>query len=157
MPEDTARKSRLRSDLTDAMRSRDPIRTQTIRAVLTAIRAEEVSGDVARDLSDAEVTTVVTREAKKRREAATAYDDAGRVDLADRERSELAVLADYLPTQLSDEELAALVAEEVAAAAAAGVTGRAGLGVVMKAVKPRVAAQAEGARVAAEVRRQLGA
>jgi uncharacterized protein len=157
MPDDSGLKIRLRSDLTAAMRSRDPIRTQTIRAVMTAIRAEEVSGDVARDLSDDEVTTVVTREAKKRREAATAYEQAGRAELAERERSELAVLENYLPSQLSDEDLGALIAEEVAAAAANGVSGRAGMGVVMKAVKPRVAGQAEGGRVAAEVRRQLGA
>jgi uncharacterized protein YqeY len=157
MPDDSGLKIRLRSDLTAAMRSRESIRTQTIRALMTAIRAEEVSGAVARDLSDDEVTTVVTREAKKRREAATAYEQAGRAELAERERSELAVLETYLPSQLSDEDLAALIAEEVAAAAANGVSGRGGMGFVMKAVKPRVAGQAEGGRVAAEVRRQLGA
>jgi uncharacterized protein YqeY len=158
MPDDiTDLKTRLRSDLTAAMRSRDSTRTQTIRAVITAIRAEEVSGTTARELSDAEVTTVVTREAKKRREAATAYDGAGRAELAEQERSELAVLDEYLPTQLSDEALIALVAEEVAAAATQGATGKAAMGAVMKGVKPRVAGQAEGGRVAAEVRRQLGA
>jgi uncharacterized protein YqeY len=125
--------------------------------VMTSIRAEEVSGQTARELSEEEVTTVVGREAKKRREAAGAYDDAGRAELADRERAELAVLTDYLPTQLSDDDLVALVTEEVATATAAGATGRAAMGTVMKAVKPRVAGKAEGSRVAAEVRRQLGA
>lgn len=149
-------KARLRSDLTDSMRARDAIRSSTIRMVLSAVQVEEVSGDSARELSDLEVTTVLGREAKKRREAAAAYDDAGRAELAERERAELAVLADYLPEQLSDEDLVALVAEEVAAAAAAGATGKAAMGTVMKGVKPRVAGKAEGGRVAAEVRRQLG-
>ena len=149
-------KARLRSDLTDSMRARDAIRSSTIRMVLTAVQVEEVSGTTARELSDAEVTTVLGREAKKRREAATAYDDAGRAELADKERAELAVLADYLPEQLSDDDLVALVTEEVAAAAAAGATGKAAMGVVMKAVKPRVAGKADGSKVAAEVRRQLG-
>ena len=149
-------KARLRSDLTTAMRARDTVRSSTIRMVLTALQVEEVSGTSARELSDPEVTTVLGREAKKRREAATAYQDAGREELAERERAELAVLADYLPEQLSDEDLTALVAEEVAAAAAAGATGKAAMGAVMKGVKPRVAGKAEGGRVAAEVRRQLG-
>ena len=149
-------KARLRSDLTDSMRARDTVRSSTIRMVLTAVQVEEVSGTTARELSDPEVTTVLGREAKKRREAATAYDEAGRPELADKERAELAVLAGYLPEQLSDEDLVALVAEEVAAAAAAGATGKAAMGAVMKGVKPRVAGKAEGGRVAAEVRRQLG-
>jgi uncharacterized protein YqeY len=150
-------KARLRSDLTDSMRARDAIRSSTIRMAMAAIQVEEVSGKEARELSEDEVTTVVGREAKKRREAAEAYDNAGRAELAERERAELAVLADYLPTQMSDDDLAALVAEEVATAAAAGATGKAAMGVVMKGVKPRVAGKAEGGKVAAEVRRQLGA
>jgi uncharacterized protein YqeY len=149
-------KARLRSDLTDSIRARDAVRSSTIRMALSALQIEEVSG-AAHELSEDEVTTVVSREAKKRREAAAAYDDAGRAELADRERAELAILADYLPTQMSDDDLVALVAEEVAAAAAKGSTGKAAMGVVMKGVKPRVAGQAEGGRVAAEVRRQLGA
>lgn len=150
-------KARLRSDLTDSIRARDALRSATLRMVLSAVQVEEVSGAVARELSDAEVTTVLGREAKKRREAASAYDEAGRSELAERERAELAVLTGYLPSQLSDDELTALVAREVATAAAAGATGRAAMGVVMKAVKPQVAGVAEGGRVASEVRRQLGA
>ncbi|MBT0767333.1 GatB/YqeY domain-containing protein [Kineosporia sp. J2-2] len=150
----TGLKARLRSDLTTAMKARDAIRSSTIRMVMTAVKAEEVSGDVARELSDQELVTVLTREAKKRREAATAYDDAGRGELADKERAELEVLSGYLPKQLSDEELTALIAEEVAAS---GASGRAAMGAVMKAVRGRVAGQADGGRVAAEVKRQLGA
>lgn len=152
-----ALKDRLRSDLTSAMRARDAVRTRTIRAALTAVQVEEVSGKEARELSGEQVVQVLTKEAKKRREAATAYDDANRPELAEQERAELAVLEDYLPSQLSDEALTALIAEEVARAADQGVTGKAGLGAVMKAVRPRVAGQAEGGRVAAEVRRQLEA
>jgi uncharacterized protein YqeY len=150
-----ALKDRLQSDLTVAIRGRDELSAATIRMALTAVRSEEVSGTVARSLSDAEVVTVLSREAKKRREAATAFEDAGRPEKAARERDELAVLQTYLPSQLSDDDLAALVAEEVAAVAATGATGMPAMGRVMKAVQPRVAGRAEGGRVAAEVRRQL--
>jgi uncharacterized protein YqeY len=150
-----ALKNRLQHDLTEAIRSRDEVTAATIRMALTAVRSEEVAGSTARVLSDDEVITVLGREAKKRREAATAFDGAGRADKADRERAELAVLAGYLPTQLSDDELAVLVAEQVAAAAAAGATGMPAMGRIMKAVQPAVAGRAEGGRIAAEVRRQL--
>jgi uncharacterized protein YqeY len=148
-------KARLQSDLTEAIRGRDELRAATLRMALTAVRAEEVAGETARELAEVEVTTVLTREAKKRREAAAAFEDAGRPEKAARERDELAVLQDYLPSQLSDADLAALVAEEVAGAAAAGATGMPAMGRVMKAVQPRVAGRAEGGRVATEVRRQL--
>ncbi|GAB6900322.1 GatB/YqeY domain-containing protein [Kineosporia succinea] len=153
----TGLKAQLRSDLTTAMKARDALRSSTIRMVMTAIKSEEVAGNVARELSDDEVVTVVTREAKKRREAATAYADAGRPELAEKESAELAVLAGYLPQQLSDEELTALVAEEIAAATAAGKTGKAAMGLVMKGVRGRTAGKAEGGRVAAEVKAQLEA
>jgi uncharacterized protein YqeY len=151
----TALKARLQSDLTEAIRGRDELRSATIRMALTAIRSEEVAGSTARELSDDEVVTVLTREAKKRREAATAFDDGGRPEKAARERDELVVLRGYLPQQLSDDELVAIVTQEVAAAAAAGAAGMPAMGRVMKAVQPKVAGRAEGGRVAAEVRRQL--
>lgn len=150
-------KDRLQADLTASMRARDEVRTAALRMALTAVRAEEVSGTSARDLSDAEVVTVLGREVKKRREAAEAFEGAGRPEQAARERDELAVLNGYLPAQLSDDELVAIVAEEVAALAAAGASGMPAMGRVMKAVQPRVAGLAEGGRVAAEVRRQLSA
>ena len=150
-------KDRLNSDLRSAMKGRDELTTSTLRMALAAVRNAEVSGTAARDLSDDEVTSVLTKEAKKRREAATAYDDAGRSELADKERAELAVLQDYLPQQLGDDEVSAIVAEEVAAAAAGGATGMPAMGRVMKAVQARIAGRAEGGRVAAEVRKQLSA
>jgi uncharacterized protein len=145
-------KARLRTDLTVAMRARDQVRLRTLRMALTSITNEEVSGDAARELSDDEIVKVLTREAKKRREAADAFESAGRADQAAAERAEGAVLADYLPAQLTDEELTSMVS---AAIAETGATGMPGMGKVMKVVTPQVAGRADGARVAAEVRRQL--
>jgi uncharacterized protein len=147
-------KEQLRADMTDAMRSRDQVRLRTLRMALASITNEEVSGSTAHELSDEDIVKVLTREAKKRREAAEAYEAAGRADQAEAERAEGDVLAAYLPAQLSDEELASLVTAAIADTAAAGMPG---MGKVMKAVTPQVAGRADGARVAAEVRRQLSA
>jgi uncharacterized protein YqeY len=145
-------KERLRSDLTTAMKARDELRAATLRMALTAVANEEVAGKQARSLSDDEVVTILGREAKRRREAAQAFDEAGRTDLADRERAEGEVLATYLPAQLGDAELAELVRSAIAEL---GVSGPQAMGQVMKAVQPLVAGRAEGGRVAAEVRAQL--
>jgi uncharacterized protein len=145
-------KERLRADLKAAIRARDQVRLRTLRMALTSITNEEVSGNTARELSDDEVIKVLTREAKKRREAAEAFESAGRAEQAAAERAEGDVLASYLPAQLTDDELTAIVS---AAIAETGATGMPGMGKVMKTVTPRVAARADGARVAAEVRRQL--
>jgi uncharacterized protein YqeY len=147
-------KDRLETDLRTAMKARDELQTGTLRMALTAVRNAEVAGERARELDDDEVRTVLTKEAKKRRDAATAFADAGRAERADRERAEEEVLVGYLPAQLSDEELAGIVA-----GALAGVdgTGKSAMGQAMKAAQAAVAGRAEGGRVAAEVRRQLGA
>jgi uncharacterized protein len=145
-------KEQLRADLTTAMKARDETRTRTLRMALTSISNEEVSGNAARQLTDDEVLKILGRESKRRREAATAFAEAGREDQAASERAEEEVLAAYLPAQLSDDELAALVA---AAIAETGATGPSGIGPVMKAVTPKVAGRAEGSRVAALVRSQL--
>ena len=147
-------KERLRADLNAAMRARDQVRMRTLRMALTSITNEEVAGAAARDLTDDEVLRVLTREARKRREAAEAFSAAGRSDQAAAERAEGDVLAGYLPAQLSDDELAALVD---AAIAETGASGMASMGQVMKTVTPKVAGRADGARVAAEVRRRLSA
>ena len=149
-------KATLHSDLTDGIRARDELRTATLRMALTALTNEEVSGKVARQLTDDEVVVVLQREAKKRRESALAYDGAGRPELADRERAELGVLAAYLPVAMSDEDLAAVVATAVARAGEDGIEGSRAMGAVMKLVTPQVSGRAEGGRVAGEVRRQLG-
>ena len=145
-------KARLQSDLNQAMKSRDQLRTATLRMTLAAITTEEVAGAQARELSDDEVQRVITRETRKRREAAEAFDQAGRAELADRERAEGALLEDYLPKQLDDAELAELVRAAVLEACA---TEPRQLGAVMKLVQPRVAGRADGRRVSNEVRRQL--
>src|SRR5215469_4237060 len=136
-------KEQLRSDLTAAMKARDETRTRTLRMTLTSITNEEVSGDAARQLSDDEVLKILGREAKRRREASAAFAEAGRNEQAAAERAEEQVLAGYLPAQLSDEELAALVA---AAIAETGASGPSAMGQVMKAVTPKVAGRAEGSR-----------
>ena len=148
----SALREKLENDLVAAMKARDLVRTRTLRIALTAIRNEEVAGERPRELSDDDVVKVLTREAKKRREAAAAFADAGRDAQAEAERNEGAVLEEYLPAQLTDEELGALVAEAIAET---GATGPRAIGQVMKAVNPKVAGRAEGGRVAAEVKRQL--
>ncbi|NEK59148.1 GatB/YqeY domain-containing protein [Geodermatophilus sabuli] len=146
-------KDQLRADLTTAMKARDELRTATLRMVLAAVSAEEVSGKEARTLDDDEVQAVLRREAKKRREAADAFAAAGRAEQAERERAEGEVVAGYLPAQLEDADLAALVADAVTRTGASGMKD---MGRVMGAVQGAVAGRAEGGRVAAEVRRQLG-
>ena len=145
-------KDRLRSDLTTAMKARDEVRTRTLRMALTSVANEEVAGKAARDLDDDEVQRLVAREAKRRREAAEAFDAAGRPDQAASERAEEEVLSGYLPAQIDDAELTAIVAGAITETGAAGIRA---MGQVMKAVTPQVAGRAEGGRVAAEVRRQL--
>ncbi len=146
-------KDRLRADLTTAMKSRDELRTATLRMVLAAVSAEEVAGKEARELSDDDVLGVLRREAKRRREAAEAFEGAGRAEQAGRERAEGEVVAGYLPAQLDDADLAAIVADVVTRT---GATGMRDMGRVMGAANAAVAGRAEGGRVAAEVRRQLG-
>ena len=146
-------KDRLRTDLTSAMKERDELRTATLRMVLAAVSAEEVAGKEARELTDDEVQAVLRREAKKRREAAEAFAGAGRAEQAEREKAEGEVVAGYLPAQLEDADLTAIVADVITRTGASGMQD---MGRVMGAAQGAVAGRAEGARVAAEVRRQLG-
>ncbi|MDX3237103.1 GatB/YqeY domain-containing protein [Streptomyces sp. ME03-5709C] len=148
----TTLKQRLHDDLTTAIKGRDELTSSTLRLTLTAITKEEVAGKQARELSDDEVLTVIAREAKKRREAADAFEQGGRTEAAARELAEGEVLSAYLPKQLDDVELAGIVA---AAIAESGAEGPRAMGAVMKIVNPKVTGLAEGGRVAAEVRRQL--
>ncbi|WP_181312031.1 GatB/YqeY domain-containing protein [Nocardioides campestrisoli] len=148
-------KDRLRADLTTAMKARDELRSSTLRMVLTAVTNAEVAGKAHRELSDDEVVDVLSSEAKKRREASVAFDEGGRPEQAAKERAEADVLADYLPTPLTAEELERIVADAVAQTGAAGEGMRA-MGKVMGAVQPQVRGRADGGVVAAEVRRQLG-
>lgn len=145
-------KERLQGDLTAAMKQRDDVRRGTLRMALAAIRNEEVAGDAARDLTGDEVLAVLGREAKRRREAAEAYEQAGRSELAQRERAELEVIEAYLPAQLDDAELAAIVSDAIAET---GATTPKQMGEVMRAALAKTGGRADGARVAALVRSQL--
>lgn len=143
-------KERLQSDLTSAMKKRDTVRSRTLRMVLSVVSTEATSGDTARELTDDEIRKIITREVKKRREAAEAFDAGSRAERAEAERAEAVVLAEYLPAQLTDDELTEIVAAVIAE------TGATQMGPVMKEVLPRVGDRADGKRVSAEVRRQLG-
>ena len=151
----SALKDRLRSDLTTAIKARDELRSSTLRMVLSAITNAEVAGKQARELSDDDIVGVLSSEAKKRREAATAFADAGRTELADKETAEAAVLADYLPEQLDQAAIVEIVTAAITQTGAAGEGMRA-MGKVMGVVTPQVRGRADGAAVAAEVKRQLG-
>ncbi len=148
-------KDRLRTDLTAAIKSRDEVRSSTLRMVLTAITNAEVAGKESRELTDEDVVGVLSAENKKRREAAEAFQEAGRTDSAEKERAEAAVLAEYLPEQLDADAISALVSEAIERTGAAGEGMRA-MGKVMGALQPQVKGRADGGVVAAEVKRQLG-
>lgn len=145
-------KERLRGDLTEAIRSRDELTSGTIRMVLTAITNEEVSGKTVRELTEAEIVTVLSREAKKRREAAEAFDSGDRPEKAALERSEGEVIARYLPAQLSDSELKEMIAQAIKHT---GAAGPAGMGLVMKELSPKIAGRADGGAVSAAVKAAL--
>lgn len=145
-------KDSLKHDLTEAMRARDELLLSTIRLCLSAITNEEVSGKEARVLTEAEVIQVLSREAKKRRESAQAFADANRPDRAERENAEGEVIARYLPSPLSETELASLIAD---AMKESGASGPAGMGLVMKLLSPKIAGRADGAAVSAAVRAAL--
>jgi len=146
-------KEKLQSDLTDAIRSRTEVKSGTIRMLLAAITNEEVSGKSARVLNDAEIITVLSREAKKRREAVEAYVAAKRTDLADKEKAEGEVIAQYLPAQLSEEDIKKMIADAIAET---GAAGPAGMGLVMKVLSPKIAGKADGGVVSGLVKAALG-
>lgn len=148
-------KQRLQDDLTAAIRARDELRSATIRLALSAIKTEEVAGKSARELSADEIITVLSKEAKKRKEAADVYRSAGAEDRAINEEAELAVLAEYLPLALTSAEVEVIVKDAVAQAAAAGLTGMKAMGAVMKVVQPKTLGRADGAEVAALVKQLL--
>ena len=151
----SALKDRLRADLTTAIKARDDVRSSTLRMVLTAITNAEVAGKEARELSDDDIVGVLSTEGKKRREAATAFADGNRQEMADKELAEAAVIADYLPAQLGSDEIEALVTATIADLGVGG-EGLKAMGRVMGVLTPQVRGRADGGVVAAEVKRQLG-
>ena len=151
----SALKDRLRADLTTAIKARDELRSSTLRMVLTAITNAEVAGKVARELDDEDILGVLSTEAKRRREAAAAFEEGGRAEMAAKEAAEGVVIAEYLPTPLTEAEIAELVTAAIASTGAAEEGMRA-MGKVMGVVTPQVKGRADGGAVAAEVRKQLG-
>jgi uncharacterized protein len=151
----SALKDRLRADLTTAIKARDDLRSSTLRMVLTSITNAEVAGKEARELSDDDILGVLSTEAKRRREAATAFAEGGREEMAAKEAAEGEVIAEYLPTPLTEAEIAELVSAAISTTGAAGEGMRA-MGKVMGVVTPQVKGRADGGSVAAEVRKQLG-
>jgi uncharacterized protein YqeY len=147
-------KDRLRTDLTAAMKARDGLRSSTLRMVLTSITNAEVAGKQSRELTDDDIVGVLSTEAKRRREAAEAFEEAGRTQMAEKERAEAAVIAEYLPAQLSEAEIADLVTSTIATLGV-GEEGMRAMGKVMGALQPQIKGRADGGAVAAEVRRQL--
>ena len=147
-------KDRLRTDLTSAMKARDELRSSTLRMVLTAITNAEVAGKEQRELSDDDIIGVLSTEAKRRREAAVAFEEGGRPEMAAKEAAEGEVIAEYLPAPLSESEIADLVTAAIAQTGAAAEGMRA-MGKVMGLITPQVKGRADGGAVAAEVRRQL--
>jgi len=145
-------KEKLQADLTDAIRSRNEVVSGTVRMLLAAITNEEVAGKAAKVLTDAEIITVLSREAKKRREAVEAYTQAKRDDLASKERAETAVIAIYLPAQLTEDEIKKLIHDAIAET---GATGPAGMGLVMKVLQPKIAGKADGGVVSGLVKAAL--
>lgn len=148
-------KNRMQNDLTEAMKAGDDLTKSTIRMMLAAVMNAEVAGKEAVTLSDEQVIGVLRSESKKRLESAEVYEQAGRNELAVKERSEIAIIERYLPAAMDEAQLNAVVSEEVAKAAANGQTGPKAMGVVIKAVKERVGASADGAAIAAAVKSAL--
>ena len=145
-------KETLKSDLTEAIRSSNKVVSGTIRMVLTAITNEEVSGKEARVLTEDEIITVLSREAKKRREAAEEFAKANRPDKSAEEKAEGEVIARYLPAQLSEEDIKKMIA---AAVASTGAAGPGDMGKVMGAIKGQIAGKADGSLVSSLVKAAL--
>jgi len=145
-------RERLDSDLKDGMRAKDELKLTTIRALKSAIKYKEVEG-ANKVLDEPAIIAVITTQVKQRRDAAAEYKAANRPDLAEKEEKEIAILQNYLPTQLNAEQLAAEVAKAIVESAAKSMKD---LGAVMKIVTPRLKGQAEGKAINDEVRLQLG-
>jgi len=152
----TSIKEQLKTDLTVSMKAREEVTTSTLRMVLAAVMNAEVAGNTAKVLTDDQVLDVLRAEFKKRHESAEIYEGAGRAESAAKERSEAAIIQKYLPAAMSDEDVAKIVIEEVANAAASGATGPKAMGMVVKAVRERVGAGADGGKIAALVKAALG-
>ena len=143
-------KDQITDDMKTAMRAKDSERLSTIRLVLAEIKRREVDERI--ELDDTQVTAVVEKLIKQRKDSITQFENGGRQDLADKEKSELTVLAAYMPAGLSDEEVAA---EVNAAVAASGAAGPQDMGKVMAILKPKLARRADMTAVSIQVKKAL--
>jgi len=145
---------RIDSDLKEAMRAKDATRLGVLRMLKSALKyaAIEKSGAEG-ELDDAEATQVIRKQVKQRQDSIESFEKGGRVELAGKEKSELAILNQYLPAAMSGEDIARLVRETIAEV---GATSRAQMGAVMKALGPKVAGRADGKTLSQEVQKQLG-
>jgi uncharacterized protein YqeY len=148
-------KDQLKKDLTDAIKSHNQVISGTLRMALTAVTNEEVAGKESRELSDNEVLSVLTKEAKKRRESVDAYMQANRKDLADKESAELTVLEKYLPAALSEQELEDIISKAITEATNQGATGMKAMGIVMKIIQPQTVGRVDGTLLANKVKEKL--
>ncbi len=148
-------KSRIQADISEALRSGDELLKSTLRMALAAIMNAEVAGAQAVVLTDDQIINLLRSEVKKRAESAEIYAAAGRTELATKETQEMAIIETYLPAAMDAAALASIVAQEVANAAANGQEGPRAMGAVIKAVKERVGAQADGSAIAAAVKSAL--
>lgn len=142
----------IQSDLTTAMKARDTAALGTLRMVIAAIKNARVASGGTGDVTDEQTLELLAREAKKRTEAAEAYDAAGRGELAEKERAELVIIRRYLPEQLDEDTLRGFVDEAITET---GATGPGDLGKVMSAVMPKVKGRADGKVINAIVRERL--
>jgi len=147
-------KEQLSQAIKDAMRARASERLTTLRLLSAAIKQKEV--DERRELSDADVTAILEKQVKQRRESIAAYDQAGRTETADQERAEIVILQEFLPKAATQEEIDAVVDAAVAEVQATGVTGAPAMGKVMAIVKQALAGKAEMTAVSKQVKTRLG-
>ena len=148
-------KDQLKSDLTNAMKLRNDVETSTLRMTLAAIMNAEVAGAEAVELTNEQVLTVISAEAKKRAESADIYKEAGRLEAEAAERAELVILERYLPVQISDADLEKIVDSAIAEATKQGLTGPKAMGAVVKVVRAQVGSSADGAKIAHLVKTKL--
>ncbi len=148
-------KESIRDDLTAAMKAKDVELMASLRMLLAAVGNAEVAGKEQTALSSDQIITLVRAETKKRNDSAVLYSDNGRAELATKELAEAKILSRYLPAELTDEALGAVIAKAVAAAAVDGNEGPKAIGAVMMRVKEQLGASVDGNRMAAAVKAAL--
>ncbi|KCB51576.1 YqeY-like protein [Bordetella hinzii 1277] len=146
-------KTTLSDAMKQAMRAKDSARLATLRFLLAAVKQKEV--DERRDLSDAEITAIIEKQVKQRRESIAAFEAAGRTETAEQEKAEVVVLQEFLPQAAAAEEIDAAIAAAIAEVQGQGVTGPAAMGKIMAILKPTLAGRADMSQVSQQVKARL--